>query len=69
MNHVLGLKCTICGAEYGVDEVEYVCPKHGDDGILDVLYDYPLIARQIGPRLLAHDATRSIWRWSFWVAP
>ena len=63
MNHVLGLKCTICGAEYGVDEVEYVCPKHGDDGILDVVYDYPLIARQINQRLLADDRSRSIWRY------
>jgi threonine synthase len=29
LDHVLGLKCTICGVEYGVDEAEYVCPKHG----------------------------------------
>jgi len=63
MDHVLGLKCTICGAEYGVDEVEYVCPNHGDDGILDVVYDYDLIARRISPDKLAHDPTRSIWRY------
>lgn len=34
------LACLICGTEYQPDEVEYVCPKHGDDGILDVVYDY-----------------------------
>jgi threonine synthase len=56
MEHVLGLKCTICGAEYGVDEVDYVCPKHGDDGILDVVYDYALIRNQ----LTNHP---SIWRY------
>jgi len=63
MNHALGLKCTICGAEYGVDEVEYVCPKHGDDGILDVVYDYDLIAQRITPHQLANNPTRSIWRY------
>jgi len=63
MNHILGLKCTLCGAEYGVDEVEYVCPRHGDDGILDVVYDYHRIARRISPDKLANDPTRSIWRY------
>jgi threonine synthase len=63
VDHVLGLKCTICGAEYGVDEVEYVCPHHGDDGILDVIYDYDLIAQRISPNHLAHDPTHSIWRY------
>jgi hypothetical protein len=40
MDHFLGLACIIRGAEYAVGEVEYVCPKRGDDGILDVIYDY-----------------------------
>jgi threonine synthase len=63
MDHVLGLRCTICGAEYGVDEVEYVCPQHGDDGILDVVYDYDLIAQRITPNQLANEPTRSTWRY------
>jgi len=69
VNHVLGLKCTICGAEYGVDEVEYVCPKHGDsgraasNGILDVVYDYDRIRRHFTPDQLAASDDRSIWRY------
>ncbi len=63
MDHILGLKCTICGAEYGIDEVQYVCPKHGDDGILDVVYDYERIAQRISPNDLASDPTTSIWRY------
>ena len=63
MDHVLGLKCTICGGEYAIGEVEYVCPKHGDDGILDVVYDYAYIARRISPERLAASPTRSIWRY------
>jgi threonine synthase len=63
MDHVLGLKCTICGAEYAAGEVEYVCPRHGDDGIVDVAYDYKLIARRIFPDRLARSRERSIWRY------
>ncbi len=63
MNQVIGLKCTICGKEYEIDEVAYVCPQHGDDGILDVIYDYDYVARQITPEKLKDDPTRSIWRY------
>ena len=63
MNHVLGLKCTICGAEYGVGETEYVCPKHGDDGILDVVYDYDLLAQGFSAGLQDRLSPRSIWRY------
>jgi len=63
MDHVLGLKCTICGAEYGAGETEYVCPKHGDDGILDVVYDYELVARRLGADRPSSDAPLSIWRY------
>ncbi len=63
MDQVLGLRCTICGAEYEVGEVEYVCPHHGDDGILDVVYDYQLIGQRISPARLAEDRSASIWRY------
>lgn len=57
MNNILGFKCTICGAEYAPGQVEYVCPKHGDTGILDTVYDYPSIARQTSPAQLANQQT------------
>ena len=63
MDQVLGLRCTICGAEYEVGQVEYICPKHGDDGILDVVYDYRLAGRRISPDRLAGDRAASIWRY------
>src|SRR5512136_3017239 len=63
MDHVLGLKCVLCGAEYGVDEVRYVCPKHGDEGILDVVYDYDRIRKRLTAQSLAADPMRTIWRY------
>jgi threonine synthase len=53
----------ICGAEYAPDEILYVCPKHGDEGIVDVIYDYDKIARRLTKEKLAEDRTPSIWRY------
>ena len=64
MNHVLGLQCLICGDRYTPGEVEYVCPKHGDDGILDVIYDYVAIRRQVGKNGITRFGTGGgIWRY------
>jgi len=63
MDHILGLRCTVCGAEYEVGEVAYVCPHHGDDGILDVLYNYTRIGQRLSPKALSNNPERSIWRY------
>ncbi|MCD4738564.1 MAG: threonine synthase [Anaerolineae bacterium] len=63
MEHVTGLKCTICGKTYNVDEIAYVCPKHGDAGIVDVQYDYDLIASRISRESLAQNGDYTIWRY------
>ena len=63
MDHVKALKCLICGAEYRPTEIEYVCPKHGDEGIVDVRYDYELISTRISPISLAADRNYTIWRY------
>jgi len=63
MDHVRSLKCLICGREYRPDEIEYVCPLHGDEGIVDVQYDYELIARRVSPRTLAENRDYTIWRY------
>jgi threonine synthase len=63
MQHVIGLKCTICGKTYGVDEIDYICPEHGDDGIVDVLYDYDAIGANISRETLAQNHNRTIWRY------
>ena len=63
MDHVKSLKCLICGREYSPSEIEYVCPLHGDEGIVDVQYDYGLIGERISPQSLAADPDRTIWRY------
>ena len=63
MENVLGLKCLICGKLHGPEKVDYVCPDHGDEGILDVIYDYDIISRQISKDTLLGSDIRSIWRY------
>lgn len=63
MEHVKSLKCLLCDAEYQVAEVQYVCPHHGNDGILDVLYDYDVIAESISRADLKKSREASIWRY------
>jgi threonine synthase len=63
MDHVVGLKCVLCGEEYDTHEVLYVCPKHGYEGILDVQYDYQLIGKRLTKEGLAQNPDHSIWRY------
>jgi threonine synthase len=63
MDHILHLKCLICDDEYGPDEIDYVCPHHGDDGIVDVRYDYERIGQRISREMLRRNDDHSIWRY------
>lgn len=37
------LECLVCGRKFEPKEVDYVCPDHGVEGVLDVIYDYEAI--------------------------
>ena len=63
MASVLGLKCMKCGHEYDPSAVRYVCPACGNDGILEVLYDYDRIRTSITRERLASDRDLSMWRY------
>lgn len=63
MENVLCLQCLICGKQYRPGTVDYICPEHGDEGILDVQYDYDFIGRQISKEALLESNHLSIWRY------
>lgn len=52
-----------CGAEYDPSETRYVCPNCGNDGILEVLYDYDRIRRIFTVETLQNDPDYSMWRY------
>jgi threonine synthase len=63
VENILSLKCLVCGKHYRSDEMDYVCPDHGNEGILDVQYDYEFIGRQISKETLSHSNDLTIWRY------
>jgi threonine synthase len=52
----------LCGAEYDLAEIDYVCPLHGNDGIVDVRYDYDLLRATVDRATLG-DGETSMWRY------
>ena len=63
MNNVVGLTCVICGTTYPADFAGYVCPDHGNEGILDVTYDYDKIGETFTKESLAANPDRTMWRY------
>jgi len=63
MTSVLRLKCMKCGTEYDPGESRYVCPMCGNEGILEVLYDYDRIRRNFTRQTLQSDPDFSMWRY------
>jgi threonine synthase len=63
MNHVTHLHCLVCGRDYAPDDIDYICPDHGNEGIVDVRYDYDQIGRIISPELLDGNRDMTIWRY------
>lgn len=60
---ITNLKCLICDKEYHPDSIDYICPDHGTEGILDVQYDYDHIKRNISRESLLQNPDRTIWRY------
>lgn len=61
--HIARMRCTLCGKTYRPDEVGYVCPDHGNEGILDIEYDLDRVGQKISPQLLAGSKNWSQWRY------
>jgi threonine synthase len=57
-------KCTLCGDELDPKTTRYVCPKHGDEGILDTILDYKRINSTTSPDEISASRDFSIWRYA-----
>lgn len=54
-------QCSLCGAEYGPDEVTYTCPKDG--GNLNVILDYEALKAKFSPDKFIDLPEASLWRY------
>ena len=64
LDAVTSLRCLICHRSYRSDEIDYVCPRHGVEGIVDVEYDYERIAATVRREDLASAPGPGMWRYS-----
>jgi threonine synthase len=58
---ILGYRCSLCGREYGPDEVTYTCPSDG--GNLDVVLDWAAIGQRTSPSDIRRSGEASMWRY------
>ncbi len=56
-----GYKCSLCGREYGPNEVTYTCPADG--GNLDVVLDYEAIRKKYRIEDVISRTDFSLWRY------
>lgn len=64
MKYVTGLKCINCGRVYEPGQAEYYCEACGyHEGILDVVYDYDALEKELNPAAMAGKSERSMWRY------
>jgi len=63
MGRILGYRCTLCGREYPFGPELLTCPACGEQGILDIVYDYGQVAKALSRETLARDCTNTMWRY------
>ena len=62
MTNFIGYHCSVCGAEYGPNDVTYICTASGCGGNLDVILDYDAIKKKSVDDLVI-KADESLWRY------
>ncbi len=63
MADIKELRCVIGDCRFGVDEVSYTCPVHGELGTLDILYDYARLRSQLDRDELSASPVSNCWRY------
>eukprot|EP00033_Pygsuia_biforma_P004180 GCRY01004587.1.p1 GENE.GCRY01004587.1~~GCRY01004587.1.p1 ORF type:complete len:425 (-),score=106.81 GCRY01004587.1:34-1308(-) len=58
---VTKLVCCQCGSEYKPEDVPYTCPKCGEEGLLEVQYDYAAIKEDIQKN--GFSTEKGMWRY------
>lgn len=63
MSYVTHATCILCGKKYGYGSFQYVCDDHGNEGILDIHYDYESIRNNFTKEMVARSTERGILRY------
>ncbi len=65
MVYIKGYECTICNSQYEVNEKLHTCPKCGEKGILEIIYDYQKIKSKMTKSYFANCTDNSMWRYHY----
>jgi len=63
MKNVKYYECTICHSQYDKHSDIMTCPKCGESGILDIVFDYEFISKTFTKEYLANNRRFNIWRY------
>ncbi len=63
MADVKELRCVIGDCRFGVDELSYTCPEHGELGTLDILYDYAALRASLDRDAISASSVSNCWRY------
>ena len=62
--YFIGYRCTVCGKFFSKDEADFTCPICGEKGILDVVYDYEAMKKDINLDYFKNNKDYSMWRYA-----
>lgn len=60
---VIGYRCTLCNAEFPFGPELMTCPHCGEKGILDIIYDYTQVKKELNRQSLSANKDNSMWRY------
>ncbi len=63
MAEIKELRCVVGGCVYSIDDATYTCPRHGELGTLDILYDYETLRSRLDRDQLAAARLTNCWRY------
>ena len=64
MNYIKGYRCTICHKFFKPEEVDLTCPDCGEQGILDIEYDYDALKKVLTKEYFENNRNYSMWRYA-----
>ena len=63
MKRIYGYRCTLCGKEYPYGPELMTCPSCGEKGILDIIFNYTEVKKELNRESLKKDRDNSMWRY------
>lgn len=63
MAEIKALRCVVGGCTFARDEQTYTCPRHGELGTLDILYDYAALSATLDRDALLTSRHDNCWRY------